>query len=553
MILKTLARGAALLLSALLFVPSTPARAEEVIPAVSDPSLLANADFHIAGTNGVPGDWERFGDVGAGAVESLAEDGDSFVRLSVDEPGQLVGLSQTVQVPAGALGLEYRARFRNEKVKFGKSFMNDARTQFAFFDAEGKKLKGPGDVIFDSHARAWSNVTRRLVVPAGAVSMKVMIALNRPASGRLDVQEVQLVKMDEEEARALAMKPVLAAKRKAEDEAAVPGLLARPPASLALHVDGNRLVNEAGAPVLLQGVNVPSLEWSPKGENILRSMKVALLDWKANVVRLPVSASFWFGRGKDGTSSNDLQVYRTLVDDAVKMAAGQGAHLILDLHSYGGIKPFAVEFWTDAATRYANDPAVLFDLWNEPHGISWELWQNGGEKQVIDKKTKATNIVQLVGMQNLVDTVRATGAGNIVVAGGIDYALDLRGILDGHALRDPGGQGIVYATHFYNWHGNWASNFLAVAERYPLLVGEFGADVKKMSFVPATKQEDPYTWTPDALAMIQKYKLNWTAFSLHPKATPVLISNWDYEPTPFFGAFVKEALGGKKFELQKMR
>lgn len=110
MILKTLARGAALLLSALLFVPSTPARAEEVIPAVSDPSLLANADFHIAGTNGVPGDWERFGDVGAGAVESLAEDGDSFVRLSVDEPGQLVGLSQTVQVPAGALGLEYRDR-----------------------------------------------------------------------------------------------------------------------------------------------------------------------------------------------------------------------------------------------------------------------------------------------------------------------------------------------------------------------------------------------------------------------------------------------------------
>jgi endoglucanase len=149
--------------------------------------------------------------------------------------------------------------------------------------------------------------------------------------------------------------------------------------------------------------------------------------------------------------------------------------------------------------------------------------------------------------------VRAAGAKNIIVAGGISYALDLRGILEGHALKDPGGNGIVYATHFYNWHGNWASNFLAVAERYPVLVGEFGADIKKMSFVPKNKQEDPMTWVPDALAMMQKYKLNWTAFSLHPKATPVLIRNWDYEPTPFYGVFVKDALAGKTFELQRMR
>ena len=123
------------------------------------------------------------------------------------------------------------------------------------------------------------------------------------------------------------------------------------------------------------------------------------------------------------------------------------------------------------------------------HGITWELWQNGGEKQVIAKKTRATNTVQLVGMQTLVDPVRAGGANNIIVAGGIDYALDLWGILDGHALRDPDGQGIVYATHFYNWHGNWASNFLVVAERYPLLVGEFCADIKKCHLCRRTSRK----------------------------------------------------------------
>lgn len=71
--------------------------------------------------------------------------------------------------------------------------------------------------------------------------------------------------------------------------------------------------------------------------------------------------------------------------------------------------------------------------------------------------------------------------------------------------------------------------------------------------MPKNKQEDPNTWVPDALAMIQKYKLNWIAFSFHPKATPILISNWDYEPTPFYGAYIKDALAGTTYELQRMR
>ena len=55
------------------------------------------------------------------------------------------------------------------------------------------------------------------------------------------------------------------------------------------------------------------------------------------------------------------------------------------------------------------------------------------------------------------------------------------------------------------------------------------------------------------MAAIQKHKLNWTGFSFHPKCGPNAISDWSYTPTPFWGAYVKEALSGKQFELQKMR
>jgi len=211
-----------------------------------------------------------------------------------------------------------------------------------------------------------------------------------------------------------------------------------------------------------------------------------------------------------------------------------------------------IAFWKDAAARYKNNPAVLFDIFNEPHGTTWEVWRNGGPVEV-KQKDQTSKTIQSVGMQALVNTIRETGARNIIMAGGLAYAYDLTGILKGYALEEKGGNGIMYATHFYNWHKGWAEHFLAVAEKYPVLVGETGADVRKMNFIPESAQEDGMTWTPDMLGLVQKYKLNWTAWSLHTGATPSLILDWDYTPTPSCGVFVKDALHGKQFELKKMR
>jgi hypothetical protein len=55
------------------------------------------------------------------------------------------------------------------------------------------------------------------------------------------------------------------------------------------------------------------------------------------------------------------------------------------------------------------------------------------------------------------------------------------------------------------------------------------------------------------LAMIQKYKLHWTGFSFHPRCGPMVISDWNYTPTAYWGAYVKDALSGKPFTLKAMR
>ncbi len=540
------------------------------VPAAS--SLLTNGDFEAdTDGDGILDGWT------VGKVKSVTrevEGAKHFVRLSVLNENDLVEISQTVRVPDQVKGLHYWAKYRCKKVTFGKSFVNDGRTIFQWLGADGTEIKpSPHQLIFATRGNKgtdWFEVEQDMLVPTGAASIVVTPCLFRPKTGTLDIAETRLTTLDQASVDALAAVDAAVAAEKArvvaetaskktDDDATVQKMLRLPSKSVVIKTSGNKLVAPDGSTVWLQGVNIPSMEWSATGEHILQSFKEALVDWKANVIRLPLNDDFWFGRPKgsprDAPPAGDPAAqseYRKLVDDAVTVAASQGAYVVLDLHRYVAPDDGALVFWTDVATRYANNPAVLFDIYNEPHSISWEVWRNGGDVST-KAKDKSTVVYHSSGMQSLVDAIRKTGAKNIVVAGGLEYAFDLGGVLKGFALKDDTGNGIVYATHFYNWHHGWQSHFLDVAEKYPVLVGETGADTKKMSFIPANSQEDPMTWAPDALGMIQKYKLNWTAFCMHPAATPRLIRAWNYEPTPFWGQFVRDALSGKQFESKSLR
>ena len=322
-----------------------------------------------------------------------------------------------------------------------------------------------------------------------------------------------------------------------------------------LHVAGNRLHDSNGREVWLQGVNAGGLETLPQDRQVIKSVVVAIDEWKANCVRVPMNESFWYGRSayqKDGGRE-----YREIIDQIITLAANRGAYIAIDLHRFRAPKQEHADFWKDFAALYKDHPAVLFDVFNEPHGVSWEQWRNGdwiGEKKdadesafLSDEEKKKNQGFESVGMQGLVNAVRSTGAKNIIIAGGVFWCKDLSGITRGSALEDKTGNGIMYSWHTYNWHTGWEAKVLATAALHPIFLGEAGADIKKMDFIPADDQEDPYTWVPDMLGFVQKHQLNWTGWCLHPKASPVMISDWSYTPTPFWGAFAKRALAGEHF------
>lgn len=316
--------------------------------------------------------------------------------------------------------------------------------------------------------------------------------------------------------------------------------------STELHIDRRGFIDSAGRPVRLQGVNIPSLEWRNDGDHIIESTRVAFQDWKANVVRIPVCQDRWFGKTPN-QDEDPAERYRSIVDLIVRIANEHSGYVILDLHwSDAGVwgknigqhkmpDEHSLEFWKDAARRYANHPAVIFDLYNEPFQVSWDVWKNGGDVTETDSKTKETLAYRAVGLQRLLDTVRETGAKNVVVAGGLDWSYDLRGVASGYALADPKGRGVIYATHIYPWKKDWDSMVGSVADKYPVFVGEVGCE-------PDPKHEDPFKWGPKVLNYIDAHGWSWTAWCFHTEATPRMLKDWTYTPTEYWGSPVLKKL-----------
>jgi hypothetical protein len=523
------------------------------LPAVADDqprSLLSNGDFQsVSSDSNWPQDWPR-----ADGVTFEQEEGQRFLRLHSSKPGQMILVYRQMPIPSprpAALEVCFRVRYAD--IKPGEKSWYDGRIICHFKNRDNDVVKPePPTPSFHGGSDKWVERDYFVKVPGGAKFLEVMPCLFHPASGTLEIAKFAVFAATAD--KLPKPPPVI-------PSALVASTIPADRVPPELHVVGNELQSAAGKTVWLQGLCVDSMEWSGAGEHIEQSIVVAIDQWKANVIRLPVTEEFWFGRNQwqhDGGIA-----YRKLVDAAIDTAAARGGYLALDLHRFGAPMPAHKEFWTDAATRYKNRPEVIFELFNEAHGVSWKTWRDGGSLKDPAAAGKDANAAEnseteegetSVGMQALLGAIRAAGARNPVIAGGLDWGYDLSGVTNGFALKDDDrADGVIYSSHIYPWKKDWRGKVLLAAEKYPIFVGEIGCPLERMPFIPPAQHEDPYTWAPDALGFIQKYKLNWTGFSFHPKCAPMVISDWRYTPTPYWGAFVKDALSGKAFLSDKMR
>jgi endoglucanase len=116
--------------------------------------------------------------------------------------------------------------------------------------------------------------------------------------------------------------------------------------------------------------------------------------------------------------------------------------------------------------------------WNDPHPDppgQWACWLNGC---MIDSVYSGQARYAAAGLQSIVDTIRATGATQPIVLGGLDYNADLTQLLQ-NLPNDPAHQ-LVASSHIYDFvqGKDVASTFTGqiepIAKQMPVIVGELG-------------------------------------------------------------------------------
>ena len=103
----------------------------------------------------------------------------------------------------------------------------------------------------------------------------------------------------------------------------------------------------------------------------------------------------------------------------------------------------ALAFWRTIANRYASNPMVAFELWNEPHAVTANQWLHGG---MIDGGS-GVGTYSAAGMQELYDTVRAATSNNLIFVDTPDFSMDTSVINSGILSTDA--SRTVWALHVY--------------------------------------------------------------------------------------------------------
>ncbi|HUC37843.1 MAG TPA: glycoside hydrolase family 5 protein [Acidimicrobiales bacterium] len=283
-----------------------------------------------------------------------------------------------------------------------------------------------------------------------------------------------------------------------------------------LHTSGNQIIDADGHPVVFRGVVLKGLEGSATGQGITEQSILEAKAWGSNFIRIPVGEQFWLSTNCDYNAN-----YESTVDKVVNAVTSLGMVALIDLDfgtvglpttcTAGGPHNMAdatqsPAFWTEVAQHYSSNPLVAFDLYNEPHNISDQVWLDGGT--TTDTVTGTTYAA--AGMQALYEAVRSTGAQNLVFISGNNWANSVPSTL-------VSGTNIVYATHVYTCPStpppSCASpdpydpsqildNWVALSASMPVMVTEFG-----------WPSQSDGTYNSNVIAFANQHGWGWTSFA----------------------------------------
>jgi hypothetical protein len=405
---------------------------------------MIEAEAYNSGGEGV-----GFHDTGTSPVtESNSDSTGNGIHIAYIESGEW--LAYTVTATAGYYNVEVRVA-KDASAPAGGSF----HIEFGGTDVSGlQAVPATG---------GWTTFATMIVGPievvtGGSQVMKIMMD-----GGPFNLNWVNFVATSESPTPSPSPTPA-------------PTVSPQPPVVRPLHVEGQYIKDDAGSNVKLHGVSIGDLDAIYKGDRKTDSTQAVPItvediidkgsDWNINAWRLPVHADVNDETGHHGWNvrNNPQWFFDNIIEPAVSKVISVGDYAIIDWHYVGVSWDDATviakteEFWLGNGTwpgiaaMYANNPNVIFELFNEPGGGSWSSW-----------KTRAGGWI---------NSIRGVGANNLIIVGGPGWSQTLpqsAGDLFSAA-------NIAYACHIYPQHvgstmPNWIEYTSSVA---PVVMTEWG-------------------------------------------------------------------------------
>lgn len=329
--------------------------------------------------------------------------------------------------------------------------------------------------------------------------------------------------------------------------------------SLTVRVLNGRLVGLYGHPIRLLGVNRSGTQYAcvegwgifdgPTGATSL----AAIRSWHANTVRVSLNEDCWLGINGVKAAYSGYN-YRSAIRRFVGRLNTAGLRVILDLHwNAPGTRladdqrpmpdySHAPAFWHSVATWFKGNRSVVFDLYNEPYPDSnrdttaaWHCIRYGGTCPGVRFRA--------AGSQTLLNAVRSTGARNVVMVGGPEYA----GQLDrwsAYKPSDPLHQ-LAASIHIYYLHpaspdwspcyleSCWTRTIAPLAKTTPVVIGELGEHDCSSGLINGTALSPPQDSLLSWADAHNVSYLAWSWFTGNCADEPALISSYDGTPTAY--------------------
>ena len=268
-----------------------------------------------------------------------------------------------------------------------------------------------------------------------------------------------------------------------------------------LQVIGTNLCNQDGQPVQLRGMSSHGLHWYGKfaNKNVLQWLRD---DWNTQVWR----AAMYLAQGGYVTS----RACKLRMIDSIEAALELGMYVIVDWHVHGDRDPLlykdqAIEFFTEIAQKYGDNPHIIYEICNEPNG---------------DDVTWKDNIKPYA--EEVIATIRQYDPDNIIIVGTSTWSQDVD-----VAAKDPiDAENIMYTMHFYaGTHGRElkAKARRALRKGLPIFVTEWGTT--QATGTDGVFEKETLKW----ISFLEKNNISWVNWSVNNKGedSGILIYNAD--------------------------